>query len=82
LQSPASGPVRHAQVYASEDAGRVGAWCRRGQQEEEAGRRIIGADLALYQDLGDLIRACQHHDSQVQDSDASCFIGGEYVTAT
>jgi amidophosphoribosyltransferase len=33
----------------------------------------------LYQDIEDLVRACQHHDSNIQRFDTSCF-SGEYVT--
>jgi amidophosphoribosyltransferase len=41
--------------------------------------RLIGADRLIYQDLEDLIRACTHHDSQIQAFDDSCF-SGQYVT--
>jgi amidophosphoribosyltransferase len=40
---------------------------------------LIGADRLIYQDLEDLVRACQHHDSQIHEFDTSCF-SGKYVT--
>jgi amidophosphoribosyltransferase len=49
-----------------------------GRSEEEIAK-FIGADWLLYQDLDDLVRACQHHDSSIQRFDTSCF-SGEYVT--
>jgi len=49
-----------------------------GRSEEEVAREI-GADWLLYQDLDDLVKACQHHDSNIQHFDTSCF-SGEYVT--
>ncbi len=33
----------------------------------------------MYQDLDDLVAACQHDDAQVTEFDTSCF-SGEYVT--
>ena len=39
----------------------------------------LGADKLIYQDLDDLVRACLHHDSQIEEFDTSCF-SGEYVT--
>ncbi len=41
--------------------------------------KLIGADRLIYQDLDDLVRACLHHDSQIQSFDDSCF-SGKYVT--
>jgi amidophosphoribosyltransferase len=73
----AAPPVRYPNVYgivmpaASE---LVAA----GRTEQEVAR-IIGADWLIYQDLPDLVRAVQHHDSQVTEFDTSCF-SGEYVT--
>jgi amidophosphoribosyltransferase len=49
-----------------------------GRTDEEVSR-IIGSDWLIYQDLADLVRAVQHHDSQVTEFDTSCF-SGEYVT--
>ena len=41
--------------------------------------RLIGADWLVYQDLDDLIAACKHEDSQIEEFDTSCF-SGQYVT--
>jgi len=41
--------------------------------------KLIGADWLIYQDLEDLIAACQHDDSCVEQFDTSCF-SGEYAT--
>jgi amidophosphoribosyltransferase len=46
---------------------------------EEEVAKLIGADKLVYQDLDDLVRACLHHDSQIEQFDTSCF-SGEYVT--
>jgi amidophosphoribosyltransferase len=73
----AAPPVRYPNVYGI-DMPAASELVAAGNSEEEVAR-IIGADWLLYQDLPDLIRACQHHDSQVQDFDTSCF-SGEYVT--
>jgi amidophosphoribosyltransferase len=40
---------------------------------------LIGADWLVYQDLEDLVAACQHDDARVAEFDTSCF-SGEYVT--
>jgi amidophosphoribosyltransferase len=40
---------------------------------------LIGADWLVYQDLVDLVAACQHDDARVAEFDTSCF-SGEYVT--
>jgi amidophosphoribosyltransferase len=49
-----------------------------GRTEEEVAK-LIGADRLIYQDLDDLVRACLHHDSHIQEFDDSCF-SGRYVT--
>ena len=41
--------------------------------------RLIGADWLVYQDLEDLVAACQHDDAHIEEFDTSCF-SGEYVT--
>jgi len=46
---------------------------------EEEVAKLIGADRLIYQDLDDLVRACLHHDSNIQEFDDSCF-SGRYVT--
>ncbi len=73
----AAPPVRYPNVYGI-DMPAASELVAAGKTEEEVAR-IIGADWLLYQDLSDLIHACQHHDSQVQEFDTSCF-SGEYVT--
>jgi amidophosphoribosyltransferase len=73
----AAPPVRYPNVYGI-DMPAASELVAAGKTEEEVAR-IIGADWLLYQDLPDLIHACQHHDSQVQEFDTSCF-SGEYVT--
>jgi amidophosphoribosyltransferase len=73
----AAPPVRYPNVYGI-DMPAASELVAAGKTEEEVAR-IIGADWLLYQDLEDLIHACQHHDSQVQEFDTSCF-SGEYVT--
>ncbi|MFZ9873704.1 MAG: amidophosphoribosyltransferase, partial [Steroidobacteraceae bacterium] len=42
-------------------------------------RDLIGADWLVYQDLDDLVLACQHDDARVSEFDTSCF-SGTYVT--
>lgn len=49
------------------------------ERSEEEVAKLIGADRLIYQDLDDLVRACLHHDSQIQEFDDSCF-SGRYVT--
>jgi amidophosphoribosyltransferase len=49
-----------------------------GRTEQQVAEQI-GADWLVYQDLSDLIAACQHDDSRVVEFDTSCF-SGEYVT--
>src|ERR687898_1142347 len=46
---------------------------------DEEVAKLIGADRLIYQDLDDLVRACLHHDSHIQEFDDSCF-SGRYVT--
>jgi amidophosphoribosyltransferase len=73
----AAPPVKYPNVYGI-DMPAASELVAAGKSEEEVAK-IIGADWLLYQDLADLIHACQHHDSQVQEFDTSCF-SGEYVT--
>ena len=49
-----------------------------GRSEEEVAR-LIGADWLVYQDLSDLVAACQHDNAKIVEFDTSCF-SGEYVT--
>ena len=73
----AAPPVRYPNVYGI-DMPAAAELVAAGRTEEEVAR-LIGADRLIYQDLEDLLRACQHHDSDVQAFDDSCF-SGRYVT--
>lgn len=73
----AAPPVRYPNVYGI-DMPAASELVAAGRTEEEVAQ-IIGADRLIYQDLNDLVHACQHHDSQVHEFDTSCF-SGEYVT--
>lgn len=73
----AAPPVRYPNVYGI-DMPAATELVAAGRTEEEVAR-LIGADRLIYQDLDDLVRACLHHDSQIQAFDTSCF-SGEYVT--
>jgi len=73
----AAPPVRHPNVYGI-DMPSASELVAAGRTEQEVAE-IIGADWLIYQKLDDLVRAVQHHDSQVAEFDTSCF-SGEYVT--
>jgi amidophosphoribosyltransferase len=73
----AAPPVRFANVYGI-DMPTASELVASGRTDEEVGK-LIGADRLIYQDLDDLVRACLHHDSQIQSFDDSCF-SGKYVT--
>ncbi|WP_129780553.1 amidophosphoribosyltransferase [Peristeroidobacter soli] len=73
----AAPPVRHANVYGI-DMPTASELVASNKTEEEVAKSI-GADKLIYQDLDDLVRACLHHDSQIEQFDTSCF-SGEYVT--
>jgi amidophosphoribosyltransferase len=73
----AAPPVRFPNVYGI-DMPAASELVAAGKSEEEVAK-LIGADRLIYQDLDDLVRACLHHDSQIQAFDTSCF-SGEYVT--
>ncbi len=73
----AAPPVRHPNVYGI-DMPSASELVAAGRTEQEVAE-IIGADWLIYQKLDDLVRAVQHHDSQVVEFDTSCF-SGEYVT--
>src|SRR5579864_4219446 len=73
----AAPPVRYPNVYGI-DMPAASELVADGRTEEEVAR-LIGADWLVYQDLADLVHACQHHDSQIRTFDTSCF-SGEYVT--
>jgi len=73
----AAPPVRYPNVYGI-DMPSAHELVAHARTDEEVGR-MIGADWLVYQDIEDLVRACLHHDSQIQGFDTSCFTG-EYVT--
>lgn len=73
----AAPPVRYPNVYGI-DMPAASELVAAGRSEEEVAE-LIGADRLIYQDLDDLVRACQHHDSKIQAFDTSCF-SGQYVT--
>ena len=73
----AAPPVRFANVYGI-DMPTASELVASNKTEEEVAKSI-GADRLIYQDLDDLVRACLHHDSQIEQFDTSCF-SGEYIT--
>ena len=73
----AAPPVRFPNVYGI-DMPAASELVAADRTEEEVAK-LIGADRLIYQDLDDLVRACLHHDSQIQEFDDSCF-SGRYVT--
>ncbi len=73
----AAPPVRYPNVYGI-DMPAASELVAAGRSEDEVAR-LIGADRLIYQDLEDLVRACQHHDSEIHEFDTSCF-SGNYVT--
>src|SRR3954469_13633486 len=73
----AAPPVRYPNVYGI-DMPATDELVAAGRSEEEVAR-LIGADWLVYQDLGDLVAACQHDNAKITEFDTSCF-SGEYVT--
>jgi amidophosphoribosyltransferase len=73
----AAPPVRHPNVYGI-DMPAASELVAAGKTEEEI-RAAIGADWLIYQNLADLVRACQHDNAPITEFDTSCF-SGEYVT--
>jgi amidophosphoribosyltransferase len=73
----AAPPVRFPNVYGI-DMPAPQELVASGRTEQEVAQ-LIGADCLIYQDLQDLISACQHEDSRVTEFDTSCF-SGQYVT--
>ncbi len=73
----AAPPVRYPNVYGI-DMPAAHELVASGRSVEEV-MRLIGADWLVYQDLDDLIAACRHEDSQIEEFDTSCF-SGHYVT--
>jgi amidophosphoribosyltransferase len=73
----AAPPVRFPNVYGIDMPAAQELVASNRSVEEVA--NLIGADWLVYQDLDDLISACQHEDSKVIEFDTSCF-SGKYVT--
>src|SRR4051812_31617494 len=73
----AAPPVRYPNVYGI-DMPAASELVAAGRSEEEVAR-LIGADWLVYQDLADLVAACQHDNAKITEFDTSCF-SGEYVT--
>ena len=73
----ASPPVRYPNIYGIDMPAptELIASGRNEKQIEEA----LGADRLIYQELGDLIEACQEGNPGITRFDTSCF-SGEYVT--
>jgi amidophosphoribosyltransferase len=73
----AAPPVRYPNVYGI-DMPAASELVASGKTQEEV-RLAIGADWLVYQDLADLVQACQHDNAPLTEFDTSCF-SGEYVT--
>ena len=73
----AAPPVRFPNVYGI-DMPAANELVAAGRSVEEVAT-LIGADWLVYQDLDDLIAACQHDNARIEEFDTSCF-SGEYVT--
>src|SRR5882757_7506238 len=73
----AAPPVRFPNVYGIDMPATSELVAANRSVDEVA--HLIGADWLIYQDLEDLVAACQHDDARVAEFDTSCF-SGEYVT--
>ena len=73
----AAPPVRYPNVYGI-DMPAASELVAAGRSEDEV-REFIGADWLIYQDIDDLVQACQHDDARIREFDTSCFTG-HYVT--
>src|SRR6201990_2033965 len=73
----AAPPVRFPNVYGIDMPAASELVAAHRSVDEVA--HLIGADWLIYQDLEDLVAACQHDDARVAEFDTSCF-SGEYVT--
>jgi amidophosphoribosyltransferase len=73
----AAPPVRFPNVYGI-DMPAADDLVASGRTAEEVAR-FIGADWLVYQDLEELVHACQHDNAQIEEFDTSCF-SGQYVT--
>jgi amidophosphoribosyltransferase len=73
----AAPPVRFPYVYGIDMPAASELVAARRDVDEVA--REIGADWLIYQDLDDLVAACQHDTAAITEFDTSCF-SGIYVT--
>ena len=73
----ASPPVRYPNIYGI-DMPAPSELIASGRDEKQI-EQELGADRLIYQDLGDLIEACQEGNTGITRFDTSCF-SGEYVT--
>ncbi|MEZ5498927.1 MAG: amidophosphoribosyltransferase [Steroidobacteraceae bacterium] len=73
----AAPPVRYPNVYGI-DMPASSELVAAGHSIEEI-TRMIGADWLIYQELEDLVAACQHDNARIHEFDTSCF-SGAYVT--
>jgi amidophosphoribosyltransferase len=73
----AAPPVRYPYVYGI-DMPAASELVAAGRDVDEIATQI-GADWLLYQDLEDLVAACQHDNAAISEFDTSCF-SGTYVT--
>ena len=73
----AAPPVRFPNVYGI-DMPATSELVAAGRSADEVGQ-FIGADWLVYQELDDLVAACQHDNAKIEEFDTSCF-SGEYVT--
>src|SRR6187455_2346404 len=73
----AAPPVRYPNVYGI-DMPAASELVASNRTETEVAQ-LIGADWLIYQDLHDLIAACEHDHSSIKEFDTSCF-SGNYVT--
>jgi amidophosphoribosyltransferase len=73
----AAPPVKFPNVYGIDMPAKSELVASSRTEEEVA--KLIGADWLIYQDLHDLIAACEHDHSSIKEFDTSCF-SGNYVT--
>jgi amidophosphoribosyltransferase len=73
----AAPPVRFPNVYGI-DMPAASELIANGRSDAEI-EHCIGADWLIYQDLDDLVAACQHDNARIREFDTSCF-SGHYVT--
>jgi len=73
----ASPPVRYPNIYGI-DMPAPSELIANGRNEKEI-EEVLGADRLIYQELGDLIKACSEGNPEITQFDTSCF-SGEYVT--